>query len=399
MRGREALLGALFLAGAAATAAADAPGVTADAIKIGNTMPYSGPASSYGVIGRLEAAYFAALNARGGIAGHKIVFISLDDGYSPPKTVEDIRQLVEHDGVAVTFSTFGTPTNTAVYKYLNGKKVPQLFVHTGADKWGNYRDYPWTIGWKPSDRTEAQIYAKYLLAAKPGARIALLYQNDDFGKDYIAGMKDVLGERYGAMVTEASYEASDPSVESQIVTLQSSGADALLVAATPKFAAQAIRKVHDIGWRPIFMLTNAAISVGSVLEPAGKDKAVGLISAAYLKDPTDPEWTSDPGMQEWRAFMAKNLPGADLTDLGYVVGYGLSQTMEHVLRQCGGDFSRENIMKQATNVADLKLGVLLPGIAVNTSPTNYHPITRMQLQRWNGSTWVRFGEVISGIGS
>jgi branched-chain amino acid transport system substrate-binding protein len=401
MRIQSRILGAALLLAAAAIwpAAADTPGVTATEIKIGNTMPYSGPASSYGVIGRTETAYFKDLNERGGIAGHKINFISLDDSYSPPKTVEDIRQLVEQDKVAFTFSTLGTPTNTAIQKYLNANKVPHLFVATGADKWGNYQEHPWTIGWVPSYRTEAQIYAKYILANKPDAKIAILYQNDDFGKDYVLGMKDVLGDRYAKMVTEASYETSDPTIESQIVTLQSSGADTLLVAAIPKFAAQAIRKVYDIGWKPTFIMSYVSVSVGAVLEPAGKDKAVGLISAAFLKDPTDPEWKDDPGMNEWRAFMAKNMPGADLTDVYYVTAFAWSQTLEHVLRQCNGDFSRENVMKQATNIKNLPLGTLLPGIMVNTSPTNYHPITQMQLERWNGSTWVRFGDVISGIGS
>jgi branched-chain amino acid transport system substrate-binding protein len=401
MRVQSTTLGAaLFLAATAIwPAAADTPGVTATEIKIGNTCIYSGPASAYGVIGRTETAYFKELNEKGGIAGRKITFISLDDGYSPPKTVEDIRQLVEEDGVAFIFNSLGTPTNTAIQKYLNSRKIPQLFVGTGADKWGNYKENPWTIGYQASYRTEAQIYAKYILAKKPNAKVAILYQNDDFGKDYVLGLKDVLGDKYAKMVTEATYETSDATIDSQIVSLQNSGADTLVVAAISRMAAQAIRKVHDIGWKPLFFMTNVSISVGTVLGPAGKDKAIGLISATFGKDPTDPEWKNDPGMNEWRAWMQKNMPNADMTDASYVYAFGVSQVMEHVLRQAKGDFSRENIMKQATNIHDLALGTLLPGITVHTSPTNYHPITQMQLEKWNGTTWVRFGDIISGAGS
>jgi branched-chain amino acid transport system substrate-binding protein len=374
--------------------AADTPGVTATEIKIGNTVPYSGPASSYGVLGKLESAFFAMVNDQGGVAGHTINFISLDDNYSPPKTVEQIRRLVEEDKVAFTFATLGTPTNSAIVRYMNQKKVPQLFVSTGADKWGNYKETPWTIGWQPSYRTEAQIYTKYILQQKPNAKIAILYQNDDFGKDYPNGVKDVLGAKYDKMVVTATYETSDPTIDSQITTLQASGADVLLVAAIPKFAAQSIRKVHDLTWKPMFFMSNVAISVGAVMTPAGPENGVGIISAAYLKDSSDPTWKNDPGMNEWRDFMTKHMPGADQTDGGYIAAYGLCKTMVQVLKQANGNFSRENIMKQVTSLHNLDNPVLLPGIKINTSPTNYHPIQAMQLEKWDGKTWVLFGDVI-----
>jgi branched-chain amino acid transport system substrate-binding protein len=376
--------------------AADTPGVTKDEIKIGNTMPYSGPASAYGVIGKTESAFFNMINEQAGINGHKINFISLDDGYSPPKTVELARQLLEQDGVAFFFNTLGTPPNTAIQKYLNAHKVPQLFVATGADKWGNYKEYPWTIGFQPSYRVEARIYAHSIMKEKPNAKIAILYQNDDFGKDYLAGMKDILGDKFASMVTTASYETTDATIDSQIVSLQSSGADTLLVAATPKFAAQAVRKVYDIGWKPLEFMTNVSISVAAVMVPAGKEKGVGIITAAYGKDPTDPEWKDDPGLNQWRAFMTKYMPGADMSDANYVYGYGLGLLMVQVLKQCGDDLSRENVMKQATNLKELELPTLLPGIRVNTGPTNYHPITQMRLQKWDGNTWVLFGDTING---
>jgi branched-chain amino acid transport system substrate-binding protein len=384
---------------AAGARAEDTPGVTKDEIKIGNTEAYSGPASAYGVIGKTESAFFKMINDEGGINGRKVNFISLDDGYSPPKTVEVVRQMLEQDGVAFFFNGLGTPPNTAIQKYLNARKVPQLFVATGADKWGNYKDFPWTIGFQPSYRVEARIYARYILKEKPDAKVAILYANDDFGKDYVAGMKDILGDKYKQMVTEASYETTDASIDSQIVSLQGSGADVLLIAATPKFAAQSIRKVYDIGWKPsIELLTNVSLSVGAVIKPAGVEKAVGIITSAYGKDPTDPEWKDDPGLNQWRAFMAKYMPGSDLSDANFVYGYGVSLLMVQVLKQCGNDLSRENIMRQATNVKNLDGPTLLPGIRMNTSPTNYHPITQMQLQKWNGTTWVRFGEIINGDG-
>ena len=399
MKRRDVTVGAAaaLLAGAlrVPAMAKEEPGVTATEIKIGNTVPYSGPASSYGVLGKLETAFFKMVNEQGGVAGHKINFISLDDNYSPPKTVEQIRRLVEEDKVAFTFATLGTPTNSAIHRYMNQHKVPQLFVATGADKWGDPQHFPWTIGWQPSYRTEAQIYTKYMLQEKPAAKLGILYQNDDFGKDYPAGVKDVLGDKFKNVVT-ATYETTDPTVDSQIAALQAAGVDVLLVAAIPKFAAQAIRKVHDLNWHPMFFMSNVSISVGAVLTPAGPENAIGMLSGGYLKDSTDPEWKDDPGMNEWRAFMTKNLPGADQTDGGYIAAYGLCKTMLQVLQQCNGDFSRENIMKQVANLHDVSSPVLLPGIKINTSPTNFHPVRAMQLQKWDGKTWVRFGKVIEG---
>jgi branched-chain amino acid transport system substrate-binding protein len=375
------------------------PGVTATEIKIGNTDAYSGPASAYGVIAKLETAFFKMVNDQGGVAGHKINFISYDDGYSPPKTVEQVRRLIEQDEVDFLFNTLGTPTNSAIQRYVNQKKVPHLFISTGADKWGDYQHFPWTMGFQPSYRTEAQIYTKYLLDNVKDPKIAILYQNDDFGKDYPTGVKDVLGDKFDKMVVSSSYETTDATLDSQLNTLQGSGANVLLVAATPKFAAMSIRKVYDLGWKPMFFMTNVSISVGSVLTPAGPEKAVGMVSTNYLKDPVDPSWVNDPGMQEWRDFMAKNMPGADVTDASYVFAYGVSKAMMQVLKQCNGDFSRENVMKQAANLHDLEIPTLLPGIKVNTSPTNFHPIRAMQLEKWDGKTWVRFGPVIQGASS
>jgi len=378
--------------------AADTPGVTATEIKIGNTMPYGGPASAYGSIGKADAAFFQWLNEQGGIAGRRINFISLDDGYSPPRTVEQTRRLVEDEKVAFMFDALGTPTNSAVHRYLNQKKVPQLFVNTGADKWADPQHFPWTIGFLPSYRIEAQIYAKYMLKEKPGAKLAVLYQNDDFGKDYVTGLRDALGRDWDKYVVRtATYEVTDPTVDSQIADLRASGADTLLVAAVPKFAAQAIRKVHDIGWKPMFFMTNVSISVGSVLQPAGPEKAVGMISGLFCKDAVDPAWENDPGMKQYKAFMAKYLPSADISDGLYVWGYCVSYILWKVLEQCSGDFSRESIMKQATNIRNLEVPMLLPGIMVNTSPTDYHTIRALQLARWDGRSWVRFGDVIEGV--
>jgi branched-chain amino acid transport system substrate-binding protein len=380
--------------------AADTPGVTATGIKIGQTMPYSGPASAYGTIGKAEIAYFNMINEQGGVNGRKIELMSLDDSYSPPKTVEQVRRLVEQENVAFLFNTLGTPPNTAIQKYLNEKKVPQLFVATGASKWGDPQHFPWTMGWQPDYRTEARIYAKYILKNKPDAKIAILYQNDDFGKDYIIGLKEVLGDKAKTMVIqEASYEVSDPAIDSQVVSLQGSGADTLLVAATPKFAAQAIRKVYDIGWKPLFLLTNVATSVGAVITPAGPEKAVGVISASYGKDPVDPTWKDDPGMKKWRDFMAKYYPEGDVSDASNVYGYGAAATLVQVLKQCGDDLSRENVMKQAANLKDFELPTALPGIKINTSPTQFYPIRQMQLESWDGKSWKLFGDVISGEAS
>jgi len=381
-------------------AMADEPGVTATEIKIGNTMPYSGPASAYGVEGKTEAAFFKMVNDQGGVDGHKINFISYDDNYSPPKTVEQVRRLIEEDQIAFMFNPLGTPTNTAIERYTNMKKVPVLLVATGADKWGDYKHFPWTIGYQPSYRTEAQIYMKYMLSHNPNAKLAILYQNDDFGKDYLTGVKDFLGDKYSSVVVkETSYETTDATVDSQLTSLQASGADTLLVAATPKFAAQAIRKVHELGWQPTFFMTNVSISVGSVMTPAGPENGVGIITTAYMKDPTDPAFKDDPGMNEWRAFMAKYMPDGDLTDGNISYAYGVSMVMLDVLKQCKGDFSRENVMKQVTNLHDPYDPVLLPGIKVDTSPTNYHPIRAMQLEKWTGKTWDRFGDVIEASGS
>jgi branched-chain amino acid transport system substrate-binding protein len=379
----------------ATVALAADPGVTATELKIGNTMPYSGPVSSYSPIGKLDSAFFKMVNEQGGVGGRKVNLISLDDGYSPPKTVEDVRQLVEEDQVAFLFNTLGTPTNTAIVRYVNQKKVPHLFVATGAAKWGDYKQYPWTMGFQPDYRTEAAIYGKYILKEKPDAKVAVLYQNDDFGKDYLAGLHAAFGDKYAKTVTEATYEPTDPTIDSQITSLQASGAEVLVVAAAPKFAAQSIRKVHDLNWHPMFLMTNVSISVGSVITPAGADNAVGLISTGYLKDPTDHQWDNDAGMKEWRDFMAKNMPGADLTDNNYVYAYAASKLMLQVLKQCNGDFSRANVMKQAESVHDVVLPTVLPGITASTSPTDHRPIKAMRLEKWDGKTWVLFGDIIS----
>jgi branched-chain amino acid transport system substrate-binding protein len=388
----------LALMAAGPSVAEDVPGVTATEIKIGNTNAYSGPASAYSVIAKLENAFFKMVNDQGGVAGRKINFISLDDGYSPPKTVERVRRLVEEDQVALLFNTLGTPTNSAIYRYVNQKQVPHLFISSGADKWGDYQHFPWTMGFQPSFRIESQIYAKYILREKPDAKIAILYQNDDLGKDYLAGMKDVLGDEFDKMVVSASYETTDPTIDSQITSLQSAGANVLLVAATPKFAAQAIRKVHDLDWKPLFLMSYVSTSVGAVINPAGPEKAIGMISTGFVKDPNDPTWKNDAGVNEWRDFMAKYMPGADTADGNYLFAYAVSKTMLQVLKQCEGNFTRENIMKQASNLHDLELPTLLPGIKVNTSSTNYHPIRQLHLGKFDGASWVLFGDLITGAG-
>jgi ABC-type branched-subunit amino acid transport system substrate-binding protein len=371
------------------------PGVTDTEIRLGQTMPYSGPASAYGVIGQTELAYFKMVNEQGGINGRKINLISLDDAYSPPRAVEQVRKLIEEDQVAALFQTLGTPTNTAIQKYVNAKQVPHLFLATGATKWGDPKNYPWTIGFQPSYQIEARIYARYILDQNPGARIAVIYQNDDYGKDYLHGLKEALADKAASMiVAEASYEVTDPTVDSQIVSLKASGADTLVTIATPKFAAQAIRKVHDLGWRPLHILNNVAVSVGAVLTPAGLDKSVGLITAAYFKDPTEPRWADDPGMQRWRSFMEKYMPGVDMTDLLYVYGYGAAQLMVRLLEQCGDDLSRANMMRQAANMKNVELDILLPGIVFDTGPDDFYGIERLQLQRFDGKRWALFGDVI-----
>ncbi|HXW19190.1 MAG TPA: ABC transporter substrate-binding protein [Roseiarcus sp.] len=397
-----------FLKASAATAAAlaarsgpafadNAPGVTDTEIKIGQTMPYSGPASAYGAVGKAEAAYFKMINDQGGINGRKINLLSLDDGYSPPKTVEQIRRLVEQEQVAFIFSSLGTPCNSAIRDYLNENKVPQIFVATGASKFGDPGHFPWTIGWQPNYRTEAAIFASHILKSKPDAKVGVLYQNDDFGKDYLDGLKDALGAKNAGMVVkEVSYEVTEPTVDSQVITLQGSGADTFLLAATPKFAAQALRKAYDVGWKPVEYMTNVSASVGAVMKPAGPEKCVGVMVGAYLKEPTDPKWKDDSGMNQWRDFMAKYLSGADTSDVNYVAGYGYAATMAQVLKQCGNDLSRERIMKEAANVKDFEAPVFLPGVKVNTSPMNFYPIRSMQLARFDGTTWELFGDVLTG---
>ena len=371
------------------------PGVTDTEIRIGQTMPYSGPASSYGTAGKAELAYFAKINAEGGINGRKITLLSLDDGYSPPRTVEQTRKLVEQDQVLLLFSSLGTPTNAAVQKYMNAKKVPQLFCATGGSEFGDPQHFPWTMGWRPNYRSEARVYAKYILKARPNAKIAVLYQNDDLGKDYLKGLHEGLGEKAKSMiVSEVSYEVTDPTVDSQVVTLQASGADTFLNFSTPKAAAQAIRKVYDLGWRPMHLVTNVGSSVASVLKPAGLEKSVGLLTAAFLKDPTDKQWQNDPGYRDWLAWMKQYYPEGDTTDFYNVYGYGLAQTLVHVLKQSGDDLTRENVMRQAANLKNLSLPMLLPGVKVNTSATDYYPIKQMWMQRFDGKQWVLFGELI-----
>ena len=375
---------------------AQAPGVTATEIKVGNTMPYSGPASGYATIGKAEAAYFRMLNEQGGVNGRKINFVTLDDQASPPKTVEQIRRLVEQDEVALLFNTLGTAANSAVVKYVNQKKIPHLFLATGADKWGDYKEHPWTIGWQPSYRVEAQIYAKYIQRTKPDGHIGIIYQNDDFGKDYIAGLRDIIGEAAMKSVPTVSFELTDATIDSQLLTLKTGGVDVLINAASTKFAAMVIGRVHDLAWKPLHIMSNVSASVGAVMVPAGPERGIGIISSAFAKDPTDPAWDNDPGMQGWRAFMAKYMPDADLKDSGNPYGYGLSQTLVHVLKACGDDLSRENIMRQATSLDHLANPILLPGITQSTSPTNYRPLRQLQMMRWNGTTWERFGEIIEG---
>ncbi len=393
-----AVIAALTLSLTSLSALAQAkygPGASATEIKLGQTMPYSGPASAYGTIGKVELAYFKMINDQGGINGRKIDLISLDDGYSPPKTVEQIRKLVEEDNVLALFDTLGTPTNSAIQKYVNAKKVPHLFLATGATKWGDPKHFPWTMGFNLTYQTEGEIYAKYLLKHKPNAKIAILYQNDDYGKDLLKGVKDGLGAANAKMiVAEQTYETTDPTIDSQILSLQASGADTFIDITTPKFGAQAVRKAFDSGWKPLHFLNNVAASVGTVLTPAGLEKSNGLITVEYYKDPTDPAWKDDPAMKEWFAFMAKYYPDGNVRDASNVFGVLAAQTMVQVLKQCGNDLTRENVMKQAANLKDLKLPLLLPGITINTSPTDFFPVKQAQLARFDGKAWVLFGDVI-----
>jgi branched-chain amino acid transport system substrate-binding protein len=376
--------------------AAETPGVTATEIRIGNTMPYSGPVSAYATLGRTMAAAFRMANEQGGFAGRKVVFLSYDDAYSPPKSVEQTRRLIEEDKVAALFGTLGSPTNSATWRYVNQKQVPHLFLTNGLDKWANYQEHPWTIGWMPSYVIEGRIYGKYILEQEPDAKIGILHQNDDFGKDHMRGVRDVLKDRYDRQVTSASYEVTDPKVDSQLISLHAAGAEVLMTFATPKFAAQSIRKVADMGWRPLHFLSSSSVSVGAVMNPAGSDNGIGIISAAFMKDPTDPRWDNDDGIRQWRDFMAKYYPEGDLKDVFNVAGFGMTHTMLHVLRQCGEDLSRENMMRQATHLRQVENPILLPGIRINTSQTDYRPIKQLQLMRWTGKTWDLFGNVKEG---
>jgi branched-chain amino acid transport system substrate-binding protein len=391
---------AALLAAALASPAALAqkkydPGASDTEIKVGNTNPYSGPASAYGTIGKSIAAYFKMVNEQGGINGRKINFISYDDGYSPPKTVEMVRKLVEQDEVLFIFQTLGTPPNTAIHKYMNMKKVPQLHVATGATKWNDPQNFPWTMGWQPNYQTEGQIYARHILQTKPNAKIGVLYQNDDYGKDYLKGLKDGLGAKAGSMIVkEVSYEVSDPTVDSQIIQLQASGADVFFNIATPKFAALAIRKAYDIGWKPVQYVNNVSASVGSVLTPAGLEKSVGIITTSYLKDPTDKTWQDDPAVKQWTAFMNKYYPDGNLTDVSNMYGYTVAKTLEQVLKQAGNTLTRENIMKQAATMKGYRIDTLLPGITISTSDQDYAPIEAVQLQRFNGKQYELFGQVM-----
>ena len=403
MLARRKLLIAAATAGAIALASTGSAlaqkkydsGASDTEIKIGNIMPYSGPASAYGVIGKTEAAYFNKINAEGGINGRKINFISYDDGYSPPKAVEQARKLVESDEVLVIFNPLGTPSNSAIEKYMNAKKVPQLFVATGATKWDEPKQFPWTMGWQPSYQSEARIYAKYLLKEKPNAKIGVLYQNDDFGKDYLKGLKDGLGAKSSMITAEESYETSEPSIDNHIVKLKAAGADVFISITTPKFAAQAIKKLAEMNWTPLHIVSNVSSSVGGVIKPAGFENAQGILSANYAKDASDPQWNNDPGMKKFLEFLAKYAPDANKLDGSVVYGYGAAQTMVQVLKQCGDDLTRENVMKQAASLKNYAPDMLLPGITINTSATDFAPIKQLQMERFKGEKWELFGDIIS----
>ena len=371
-------------------------GATDTEIKIGNIMPYSGPASAYGVIGKTEAAYFKKINAEGGINGRRINFISYDDAYSPPKAVEQARKLVESDEVLFIFNSLGTPSNSAIQKYMNEKKVPQLFIATGATKWNDPKQFPWTMGWQPNYQSEGRIYARYILKERPTGKIGILYQNDDYGKDYVKGITDGLGAKAASMIVgEESYETTNPTIDSHVVALKSEGADIFISITTPKFAAQSIKKVAELGWKPLFILNSVGTSTGAVMRPAGFENGQNIISAAYNKDPTDPQWKDDAGIRNFDAFLTKYFPEGNREDLLLMNGYNFAQTMVHVLRKCGDDLSRANIMKQAASIKSLELEGLLPGITINTSATDFAPIKQFQLRKFKGERWELFGDVIS----
>jgi branched-chain amino acid transport system substrate-binding protein len=392
-----AISGPLLIAAEPGDAQQNAPGITDTEIKIGQTMPYSGPISGYSTIGRAEVAYFKMINDGGGINGRKINLISLDDGYSPPKTVEQIRKLVEEDKVAFIFQSLGDVTNASVEKYLNDRGVPQLFLGDGSSRWDDPKHFPWTMSWQPSYRTEGHIDAAYLLQNKPDAKIGVLVQDSLGGKDYTTGLEEGLGDRAKTMIVKVlTYQVTDSTIDSQIGLLQASGADTFFDISVPKFAAQAIRKLWDINWKPLHILTLVSSSVGGTLKPAGLDKSVGIISVAFLKDPNDPQWNDDPGMKEWRAWMDKYYPDGDRSDGANVYGYLIGQTLLQVLKQCGNDLSRANIMRQAANLHNLELPLLLPGIRVNTSPTDYRPVKQLQPMRFNGHNWELFGNLLAG---
>ncbi len=403
MPGRRRSLAALAMlaAGVLATKPALAqkkydPGASDGDVKIGNIMPYSGPASSYGVIGKTEAAFFRMINDQGGINGRKINFISYDDAYSPPKAIEQARKLVESDEVLLIFQALGTPSNSAIMKYMNAKKVPQLFVASGGTKFGDPKNFPWTMGFQPNYQSEGRIYAKYIRDNFPNGKIAVFWQNDDAGKDQFKGLKDGLGDKASMIIADKSYEVSDPSINSQIVALHDSGADIFFSWAAPKGSAQAIRKVGELGWKPKFFLANTATSVASVLKPAGLDYSKDIISTVYLKDPTDPTWDKDPAVVKWREFMDKYYPDGDKANANNVYGYVQAEAMAQVLKQCGDTLTRDNVMKQAASLKDFHTDLMLPGIMVNTSPDDYFPIEQMQLMRFNGQAWELFGDVITG---
>jgi len=398
MRFKQALFAlplAVAMVAAMPATAQNVVGVTATEIKVGNINPYSGPASAYGTIGKSIGAYFKMLNDEGGINGRKIVYITYDDGYSPPKTFEMARKLVEQDQVALVFQPLGTPPNSAIHKYMNQQKVPQLFVATGATKWNDPKNYPWTMGWQPNYQTEGRIYAAYVLKNVKDAKIGVLFQNDDYGKDYLKGFEDGLGAQAPKLiVSKQSYEVTDPTVDSQIVNLKNSGATVFFNITIPKFAVQAIKKAHDIGWKPLHLLNNVSASVGVVMKPAGADASKDIISVQYFKDPTDPEWINDPAMKRWVEFMKKYYPEGNTSDAFNVYGVLVAQTLEQVLRQAGKDLSRQNIMKQAANLKNVDLPLLLPGIVINTGPSDFAPIEQEQLVKFDGAKWVRFGEVL-----